>query len=207
MSGFMGSALNQTQTIDEELSVVREDGEWLVCSGLSTSLKSPTSASSRRSRARRCVASPRPTSSRHSGPLEYDSSAGFGEFCSFFTSDYDRYHTTSVSLISDYELDSIAAVFGADEAADVGDYEALATGPDAFATQLLVQVGDDVLQVSVTIEYEAGADWLSQATLIAELLAPRIPATREAISARARADARTDAADPTVRRRSPRRPQ
>ena len=181
MSGFMGSALNQTQPIDEELSVVREGGEWLVCSGLFDEPEEPgfDTEPTVSTEAMCGIASPAELSAL--GPLEYDSAAGFGEFCSFFTSDYDRYHTTSVGLVSDYELESFAAAYGADQPAVVGDFEALATGADAFSNQLLVQVGDDILQVALSIDYDAGTDWLSQAKLIAELLAPRIPATKEAI--------------------------
>jgi hypothetical protein len=181
MLGFMSSAFNQTQTIDEEVTIARENGEWLLCGGLVDEPEEPDFGFEPTVASEGMCAIASPAELSDLGVLEYDSSSGFAEFCSYYTSDFSDYHASSVSLIADEDVADIAAIYGADEEMEVAGARAFASGSDAFATQLLTQVGDDVLQVSVAIEFESGVDWLSQASLITELLAPRIPEVREAI--------------------------
>jgi hypothetical protein len=181
MAGFMGTALNQTQAINEEVTAIREEGEWLVCGGLIDEPEEPDYGFEPSVSSEGMCGITTPEELSTLGPLEYDSAGGFAEFCTYSTVDFDDYHTSSISLSSHQDAGELAGLFDADQELEVAGAQAYASGPDAFSDQLLVQVGDDALQIGVTIEYEADVDWLTQATLIAELVAPRIPEYREAI--------------------------
>ena len=183
MMGFMGGAFDQTQELDEEITVVREDGEWVVCGGLFDESEGPTDAGIEPTVSTDgiCgITSPAELSSLSA--LAYDSSGGFAEFCSFYPSDFEAYHTTTVSLELDDDVEQLASLYGADQETEVAGARALATGPDAFAPQLFTQVGPDVLLVSVTIDYDAGVEPLDQAALVTELLMPRVPEFRETLA-------------------------
>lgn len=181
MLGFMSSAFNQTQTIDEEATVIRENGEWLVCGGLVDEPEEPDLGFEPTVSSEGMCAIATPDELSALGALRYDSSSGFGEFCSYSSSDFDAYHTASVSLLRDEDIADIAPIFGAEVEMEVAGAPAFATDPEVFGTQLLTQVGEDILQVSVFLDPGVGSDWLGQATLITELLAPRVPGIREAI--------------------------
>lgn len=179
MAGFMGSALNQAQAIDEEVTVTREDGEWRVCGGL-VDRREPTVEVSVSSDGLCGIATPAELS--EVGTLAYDSSFGFIPTCTYSTSDFERFHSASISLLVDTELERLAAAFGADQEVEAAGMPALATSIDSFGNQLLVDVGEDLLQVSVAVDGDTGVDWLAEATAITELLVPRIPSIREEIT-------------------------
>ena len=176
MVGFMGSFLNQTQAIDEEVTVERVDDRWLICGGLVPE-EEPTTPGfepSVSSDGLCGLVSPQEMSTL--GALQYDTSSGFMGFCSYSTSDYEDYHATSVSLELDQDVETYASYYQADQPTEVAGAKAFASGPDAFANQLLTQVGDDILLVSVTLPERPAEDldWLTQATLVTELFLPRL---------------------------------
>ena len=173
MMGFVGSAFNQTQAIDQEVTVVREEGSWLVCGGLVDEPEGPTVDPVVSSEGMCGIATPDEISA--AGSLEYDSSSGFGEYCSFSTADYDSFHSLSVSLGTGQDAAQLASFLGADQELTVAGSPAFATAPDATGNQLLVQVGDDLLQVSIFVDEGTEIDWLEELTAISELLIPRIP--------------------------------
>ena len=172
MLPFMEMALTQSMPMDEELTVIEENGEWLVCGGLGeapdeTDYGFEASVSSEGICA---LATPEELSAL--GPLEYDSSSGFETICTYSTTDYDLYHTASVSLEFEQDAEFVASAYGADQELQVGGARAWAPGPDGFNTSLVVQAGLDLLIVSVWPGDDSpeGLDWLTQATAVAELL-------------------------------------
>jgi len=184
MLALMGSSFNQTQAIEQEATVVRKEGRWLVCGGLVDEPESvpgfePT-VSTVSTEGLCGIVTPDELSALSS--LAYDSATGFGEFCSFYTSDFEDYHTTAVSLSPNFDVAEMASIYGAEQETEVAGARAFASDPELGTQQLFTQVGEDVLEVSVDIDYAVDdVDWLTQASLITELLMPRLPAFREAL--------------------------
>jgi len=108
--------------------------------------------------------------------LEYDSSNGFAAFCNYSDTDFETFHSTGLSFILDEDVEKVASIY----ALEVSGAPAFATESEAFANQLLTQVGDDVLQVTVSLNENPpeDLDWLTQATLVTELFMPRLAAFR-----------------------------
>ncbi len=171
MMGFMGSAFNQSQSLDEEITLVREDGEWLVCGGL-VEPQEPAVAEQ-----------PWPSegmcglldvdSVNAVGSLQYTTASGFGPVCSVSSSieDFETYHSATLSLNEGYDHETFQGAFGLDEELEVAGYPAFAAGDQVF-----VQVGDDVLQVTVFLGERppADVDAVTQAVGLAELVIPQL---------------------------------
>ncbi len=184
MVGLMGSALNQTSPLDEEVTVIRESGEWLVCGGLIEPPAEPEPGFEPAVSTDGACALASPQELTALGPLAYDSSMGFETFCSFSSSDFADYHQVSIEIGLDRSAENLAAAYGADQAVSAGGYPALASGPDSFARILIVQVGPDILTISVG-EPETppeGFEWLDHATAVAKLVIPRLPGLREELA-------------------------
>jgi len=179
MLGFMGSAFNQTQAIEQEATVVLEEGRWLVCGGLVDEPESVPGFEPTVSTEGLCgLVSPDEMSALST--LEYDSSNGFAAFCNYSDTDFETFHSTGLSFILDEDVEKVASIYGADQTLEVSGAPAFATESEAFANQLLTQVGDDVLQVTVSLNENPpeDLDWLTQATLVTELFMPRLAAFR-----------------------------
>jgi hypothetical protein len=176
MLPLMSTALNSRLPIDEEVTFVVEDGEWLVCGGLVEEPEEPDFGFEPTvSNEGLCgIASPDELSAL--SPLQYDSSSGYETFCTYSTSDYRDYHGTTLDFQLDQDVETVAPYYGATEQVEVGGATAFAAGPDGYGNQLLTQVGEDVLFVSVSLSENPpdGVDWLTQATLVTELLMPRL---------------------------------
>ena len=171
MAGFMGSAFNQSQRLDEEITLVREDGEWLVCGGL-VEPQEPVAAEQPWPSEGMCGLLDMDAVNAV-GTLQYTSASGFETVCSITSSidDFDAYHTATLSLNEGYDYETFQGAFGMDEELEVAGYPAFAAGDQVF-----VQVDDDVLQVSVYPGEEppAGVDAVTQAVGLAELVIPRL---------------------------------
>lgn len=168
MLPLISSAFSSGQPIDEEVTLVLEDGGWLVCGGLGESSEDPDEFPAQVSFDGLCgLVTVDQMSSL--GVLEYDSSQGFETTCTYSLSSYEEYHSATISLNEGYSIEDFAGVFGADEATSVA-------GNDAFRSseQLLVQVGDDVLQVALYLgeEPRPDVDALAHASQVAELFIP-----------------------------------
>lgn len=184
MVGLMGSALNQTSPLDEEVTVVQESGEWLVCGGLVEPPDEPEPGFEPAVSTDGACALASPQELTALGPLAYDSSMGFETFCSFSSSDFTDYHQVSIEIGLDRSAENLAAAYGADQVVSAAGYPALASGPDSFARILIAQVGPDTMTISVG-EPETppdGFDWLDHATAVAELVIPRLPGLREELA-------------------------
>jgi hypothetical protein len=187
MMPFMEMAFSQSLPLDEELTLVVEDGQWLVCGGLGEAPEEPDYGFELQISSEGVCALASPDELSALGTLEYDSSIGFETFCTYSSSDWESYHSTSVSLELDRDAENVAAAYGADQRLEVGGAPAWAPGPEGFGTNLITQVGSDMLVVTVAPPETPpeGFDWLTQATLVTELVMPRI------------ADARVELAGPT----------
>jgi hypothetical protein len=168
MLPLISSAFSSGQPIDEEVTLVLEDGGWLVCGGLGESTEDPDEFPAQVSFDGLCgLVTVDQMSSL--GVLEYDSSQGFETTCTYSLSSYEEYHSATISLNEGYSIEDFAGVLGADEATSVA-------GNDAFRSsdQLLVQVGDDVLQVALYLgeEPRPDVDALAHASQVAELFIP-----------------------------------
>jgi hypothetical protein len=172
MVGLMGSAFNQTQRIEEEVSVIREDGEWLVCGGLWEEPEEPPIGEASWSGEGLCALLA-VDEVNAVGTLQYASAAGFETVCTISSSMglEDGFHSATLSLNEGYQLATFEGVFGVDEEREVAGYPAFSSGD-----QVLVQVGEDVLQVSVFLDENApdGVDAVTQAIGLAALVAPRL---------------------------------
>jgi hypothetical protein len=180
MLPFAEMVFTQSFPLDEELELVREDGEWLVCGGIGEPPDEPDTGFEPVVSSEGLCAFLGPDELSALSPLEYDSSSGFETFCSFSNSDFESYHSTTVQLELGQDAESLAGFWGADQPLEVAGAPAFASGPDSFGTSLLTQVGEDVLVVSVTLPDPPpdGLDWLTQATLVTELFMPRVPEAR-----------------------------
>lgn len=169
---LMGGVLNGTFPMDEEVTVVLEDGEWRVCGGFGLDEEPlPGFEPSVSSEGLCGLVSPEEVSSV--ATLEYDSSSGFESFCSYSTSAFEDYHAAQVSYFGRTALADVAGIYGADQAVEVAGLPAAASGPEAFSDVLFTQIGDGILQVSIQAdEPPDGFDWLTEATLISELFVP-----------------------------------
>lgn len=180
MMSFMSSALNSSQPFDQEVTFVVEDGEWLVCGGLVDAPQEPDDGFEPTVSSEGLCGLASPEEMTAMGALAYDSSNGIESFCSYSNSDYDDYHSIGLTLELDQRLETYAELFGADTQVEVAGRPAYATGPDGYGTQLLMQVGSDLLTVTVTLPDPPpdDVDWLTEATLAAELFLPRLDAYR-----------------------------
>lgn len=175
MVGFMGSALGQSQPIDEQIDVVREDGEWLVCGGLDEltgEADEPEEPAVAMESSEGLCGVVGLAAVNAAGSVQYDMSQGFETVCSYFDSTSDELVSATISLSGDASIDDFGAFYGVDEELDV-------MGRPAFvgADILFVEVDDQVLQVSVSLGEEppAGTDAVSEAMALAELVIPVVP--------------------------------
>jgi hypothetical protein len=172
MMGFMGSAFNQAQRLDEEVSVVREEGEWRVCGGLVEPAEEPMPAEQPWQSEGLCGLLDMETVNA-AGALQYATATGFDTVCTLSSSmaDIEGYHTATLALDEGHDYQTFQQMFGMDEELEVAGYPAFAAGDQVF-----VQVGDDMLQVSVYLGEEppADVDAVSQAVGLAELVIPRL---------------------------------
>lgn len=181
---FLTMLFDTPLPVDEELDLVREGGEWLVCGDLgepeepvdgfgSDYVIEPSVSSDGLCR----VASPEDMSAL--GALEYDSSEGFESDCTYWSSDFEDYHSTTVSLELGQQAQEMASWYSADEQIDVDGHVAFVTLPDPASVTLLTQAGDDTLVIDVALPADGDADaGRAQATTIAELFLPALDEVR-----------------------------
>jgi hypothetical protein len=188
MLPFMMMAFSQTASIDEEVTVVSEDGDWLVCGGLgdepvtdgfedelSPTIEVPAEG---------VCALATPEELTAVGQLEYDTSSGWElTTCTYSTSDWEAYHNTTVTVELDSDAAYAAGAYGADQELEVAGAPAFTM--DQPNSPLIVQVGPDVLNVTVWAPEPApdGYDGTAQAVAIAELFAPRVTEARASLIA------------------------
>ena len=122
---FMADVLGLDQPIDESVTLVAEDGEWVVCGGFDSGLSSPGDQYETEpivSDDGLCaLATPAELSELSS--LEYDSSTGFNEFCTYSQSDWDAYHAATLGLVAETTLDDWREVYVPDRELEVGGGE------------------------------------------------------------------------------------
>lgn len=171
MVPLISSAFSSGQPFDEEVTVVLEGSEWLVCGGLGEAAEDPDEFPAAVSFEGLCgLVTIDQLSSL--GVLEYDSSQGFETTCTYSLSSYESYHSITVSLSEGYGLEDLRQAFGSDEDTSVAGKAAFRSGE-----QLFVEVDDDVLQVAVYPGEEPLPDFdvLTYASQIAELFIPVLP--------------------------------
>ncbi len=179
MLPFIEMAFSQELPIDEEVELIVENGEWVVCGGLLEPEEPDYGFEPVVSTEGLCgIVSPQDLNAV--SELQYDSANGFENFCSYSNSDFDDYHGANVNLEFDEDVERMAQMYGADQALEVGGAAAFATGSDGLGTNLITQAGQDVLIVSVTLPEDppAGLDWLTQATGVTEVFLPRVAEAR-----------------------------
>lgn len=182
MLPFLEMALTQSMPVDEELTIVREDGEWVVCGGLGEPVADDLddfSAPSNVSSTGLCglVA---PEELTGVGTLQYDNSSGWEPTqCTYSTDDFEMYHSATVTVELDTDAAYAAAAYGADQELEVAGAPAFTSSAQVNAA-LIVQVGPDMLNVAVWPPQPPpdGYDGLAQSVAIAELFAPRVAESR-----------------------------
>ena len=179
MLPFIEMAFSQSVPLEEELELVVEDGEWVVCGGLGEPVTEDDLGFEPVVSTEGVCGLASPDELNAVGLLRYDSADGFETFCNFSTSDFENYHSTNVSVEWGRDAESTARAYGADQQLQVSGSPAWAPGPDGFSN-LIVQAGSDVLIVNVGVPPEPpeGFDWLAQATAVTELLLPRLAEAR-----------------------------
>ncbi len=182
MLPFLEMALTQTVPVDEELTVVREDSEWVVCGGLGEPVGEDIGLDdgfSNVSSTGLCgLVAPEELTSV--GPLQYDNSSGWElTQCTYSTDDFEMYHSATVTVELDTDAAYAATAYGADQELEVAGGPAF-TSSAQFNAPLIVQVGPDMLNVTVwpPDPQPEGYDGLAQSVAIAELFAPRVAESR-----------------------------
>ncbi len=170
MMGMMGSAFNQTQAFDEEVTIAREEGEWLVCGGL----VEPVEPAIEETWATDGLCSLlEPEAVNSISELQYASAMGFEVVCTVSSSlaDFDNYHSATLVLNEGYDMEAFRSAFPVDEELEVGGYPGFTSGD-----QLIVEAAPNVLQVTVSLGENPppGADAIVQAVGLAELVLPRL---------------------------------
>ena len=159
MLPFVREALALEQRLDSEVSVIVEDGTWVVCGGLGL-----------QAAAGLCdLATPGELSQLSS--LDYDASTGFDEFCTYSGSEADDDHAATVSLIPDTTLGEWRDIFPSGADLEIAGVPAFSFGGDLFS-----EADGGVLQVSVSLPEAAppDVDAITQAMRISELVLPRL---------------------------------
>ncbi|MFV2063080.1 MAG: hypothetical protein ACC726_06140 [Chloroflexota bacterium] len=176
MVGFMGSSFDQSRPLDEEFTVVREDGQWLVCGGLVDEPQEPLSGFEPSVSTEGLCELVTPAELSAVSALEFDTSSGFETFCTYFTADLDTFYSILVTLWLNGDAESVAAFYEADQPLEVAAAAAYAGGAEGFTQQLFTQAGEDVLQVTLALDDDASesVDWLAQAILVTELFLPHL---------------------------------
>ena len=180
MLPFIEMALTQSVPMDEELTVIVVDGEWVVCGGLGEPPEEIDDGFEPSVSAEGICALATPDELSAVGPLVYDSSTGFETFCNYSNSNWEDYHQTAVSIEFDQDAEYFAEAYGADEQLTIGGAAAWRPGPDGFGTNLIIQAGPDMIIITVGEPEDPpeGFDWAAQGTAVAELLMPRLADTR-----------------------------
>ena len=178
--GSLMESFTEPRTLDEEIVLIREDGEWLVCdplgqpSGGVTPVDDGSSVGGQVSFEGLCglvtLDEVNATST-----LVYDSSAGFEDQCSYFNSSIETFFTLTATTLAG-NLDSYASTEGGFEEVLVGDqrgliaddilYSALADG-GTLVTSLFV---DDAEALSLDLGLEL--DPRQAMIALAELIGP-----------------------------------
>lgn len=171
MVDFMRSSMTGEQPLDEEIRVVREGGEWLVCDDLDGDDEPDPGYEPSVSQEGMCgLASPEELSALSS--LQYDTSQGFGDVCTYSTSSFDAYHSVTLSLDRGIALSDMTQWYPEGQETSVAGLPAFAVNDTLF-----VQVEEGVLQVQAYLgedDATMGLDPLSAAIQVAELFIPRL---------------------------------
>lgn len=184
MLPFLMMAFTQTTPMDEELTVVNEGGQWLVCGGLGEApaddlgfddefgIVSNVSTDG-------VCGLVLPEELTAAGQLTYDTSSGWDiSNCTYSSSDFESYHSATVFVELDTDAQSNAGAYGADQTLEVAGSPAYASSQPNVP--FFVQVGPDMLNISVWPPDPApdGYDQMAQTMAIAELFVPRIVDSR-----------------------------
>lgn len=171
MVDFMRSSMSGEQPIDEEIRVILEGGEWLVCDELGGDEEPDPGYEPSVSQEGMCgLASPEELSAL--GPLVYDSSDGFAEICTYSYSSFEAYHSVTLSLDRGIALSDMTQWYPEGQDTSVAGLPAYAVNDTLF-----VQAQEGVLQVQAYLgedDAAAGLDPLSVAIQVAELFIPRL---------------------------------
>ena len=166
VEAMIGALASGDVPVDEDLTVVERDGEWLICEaggGFTDEgmcgLVSPDDIAAL-------------------APVPIQSNVGSGDFCQWIGATDIDYFSVDVGLIRDASLDDYRA-------ADPDAQDVTAAGQPAIASfgQLLVEVDQGILSVVPYLEDSPsaeGIDPIEFATSVAELFVPRLgelPAT------------------------------
>ena len=115
MLPFVQMAFSQTTPLDEEITVVREDGAWLVCGGLGQPAEDLDYGIEPSVSEAGLCGLVLPDELSGLGPVQYDSSNGFADSCTYSTSDYDTYQYTTVSVEFGTDAEYLRQAYGADQ--------------------------------------------------------------------------------------------
>jgi hypothetical protein len=181
---LMEMVSSQTFALDREVTLVVEDDEWVVCGGLVDEPEEPDFGLEPSVSEEGLCGLVRPEELSALSELSYDSSNGYGGTCSYSNSDYDAYHSASVTIEVNADAEWYAQAYGADQRLEVAGARAWAGGAESYGNTLLTQVGNDIIMVNITLPEDVsdGLDWLDQATLVTELVLTRLDEAREMIA-------------------------
>lgn len=186
MLPFLEMALTQTMPLDSELTVVKEDGEWVVCGGLGEAPQDEVDFEDdftvTQPAAEGVCALATPEELTAAGQLEYLDSSGW-ELTTCTFSNWETGHSTNVVVELDADVAYAANAYGYDTEVDVAGAPAFTA--DQENSQMLVQAGPDVLNVQVWPPQETpeGYDWIEQTAAVAEIFVPRVIESRESLIA------------------------
>ncbi|CAN5778476.1 hypothetical protein BH23CHL8_BH23CHL8_27010 [soil metagenome] len=171
MVGLFTTGLATGQEVDEEIALIREGGEWVVCDdpeGSEPAIEPSVSTDG-------ICGLISPAELDGLGPLTYDSSYGSSDFCSFSSTSFDDFHNLSLSFSAGTSLDEFRAIFAGGEDIDVAGLPAYAY---ADGGALFVSVDGGVLQVAPYLGEGPAVvevDTIAYASQVAELVIPRLP--------------------------------
>ena len=172
MVPLMTAAFSEGQVIDEELTLLREGGQWLVCGGLGPDVPEPVGSEPSISFDGMCGLVTMAEINVSSPPeLQYDSSFGAESYCSYSSSSYDDYYSVTVSLGQGDRLEDWQSFYPGGVELTAADLPAYAQ-----AEQLFIGLPEGVLEVALFPGDNPPQDLDSTAylTQLAELFVPLV---------------------------------
>ncbi len=170
---LMLEALSEPQAIDDELTLVRTDGEWLVCGGFGDGDGGEPTFEDSISFDGICgLVSLAEVNAIGPAELRYDSSDGAEDYCSYSSYSAESYYSTSLSLGRGESLELYESFYPEARKVTVAGLPALQA-----ETSLMIELAEGVLMVDIYPGDEVPADFdvLAYGERLAELFIPLIP--------------------------------
>jgi hypothetical protein len=162
MLGLLRSLAGEDIPLDEDLTVIQRDGDWLVCDDGGSDVSFSDAG---------MCGLVTPDELGAIAPIALQSNNGEGDYCQWIGADDSGYFSVDVWLIRDATLEEYSEADPGAQVLTVGGDPAIGTGG-----QLYVAVDDGLLFVSPYLDEspDPDADPIAFATTVAELFLPRL---------------------------------